>query len=91
MKYVWRLAFLGVLLSPLAKAEVTAVKKNQKSATAQLKAFENFDERIQALENYAVKYWDGTDNRRYIVMKEGTQSKKQDGLTVELRSAKKKS
>jgi len=82
MKYVWRIAFISLLLSPVAA-----------KAEEQLRAFQNFDRKIQALENYSVYYWEGSENRKYIVMKSAParQTQKDDGLNVELRPSKKKS
>jgi hypothetical protein len=81
MKYVWRLAFIGVILSPVAKAEDTI-----------LRAFENFEQRIENLENYSVLYWETQAKRRYVVMKSAPARqthKSDDGLSVELRPANK--
>lgn len=86
MKYVWRLAFLGVILSPLAaRAEVTVVKKQ----TAEMRAFENFDQKIEDLESYSVVYFEG-GKKTYIVMKSApARQTKPNEVTVQLLPAKK--
>ena len=84
MKYLWRIAFIGVLLSPMAKAEVTVVTKKKQSA--KLKAFENLDAKLEALESYSVVYWEN-NRKRYVVMKSGPAPqgrKSSDQLSVEL-------
>lgn len=87
MKYVWRLAFIGVILCPVAKAEMTVIAKK----TAQLKAFENLDAKLGSLESYSVVYWE-SDKKRYVVMKSApAPQNKTDQMSVELRSANGKS
>lgn len=85
MKYVWRLAFIGVILSPMARAEVVVFKKN----TASLRAFQNYDKKMKELNNYSVLYWE--TKKRYVVMKSAParqQSRPFDGMTVALRPSK---
>lgn len=89
MKYVWRLAFIAVILCPVAHAEVAMVKK-----TAQIRAFDNFDNKIAALENYTVQFVENGKKSTYAAKKStpGRQQQKSAGeFNVELRSAKKKS
>jgi hypothetical protein len=64
MKYVWRIAFIGVFLAPIAKAEVTTIKK--KSASAKLHAFENLETKLAALENYSVEYVNADKSREVL-------------------------
>ncbi len=89
MKFAWRIAFLGILLSPLmARAEVTVIKRE----TAKLRAFQNLDAKLAQLESYSVVYWE-KPGKKYIVMKSAPapQEQKAGELTVELRPSKNKS
>ena len=88
MKYVWRLAFVGVFLAPVAKADVTIIKKQ----SAKLHAFENLEAKLAALENYSVEYVESDKSHLVLRSAPAPQNHKaQDQLTVELRPAKKKS
>lgn len=87
MKYVWRIAFIGVILSPVARAEVTMIKKK----SAQLRAFQNYDEKIAALEDYTVAYLDGK-KRTYVALKSApARQTEKNEVNLELRPVKKKS
>lgn len=91
MKYVSRFAFLGVILVPVfAKAEVATIKKKEK--TAELRAFENFDRKIEAMEDYSVGYVSG-DKKTYVVMKStpARQQRKAVEMEVQLIAAQGKS
>jgi hypothetical protein len=86
MKYVWRIVFIGVFLAPVAKAEVTTIKK--KSATAKLEAFENLEAKLAALEDYSVEYVNADKSREVLKSAPARQIHKNQ-MTVELRAKKK--
>jgi hypothetical protein len=86
MKYVWRIAFIGVFLAPIAKAEVTTIKK--KSATAKLAAFENLETKLAALEDYSVEYVNADKSHEVLKSAPARQIHKNQ-MTVELRAKKK--
>lgn len=86
MKYVWRLAFIGVLLAPVAKAEMTTIKKSK----AELQAFQNYEAKIAALESYSVEYVNADKSVQVFRSAPARQTKDEKEMTVKLLKTKKK-
>lgn len=86
MKYVWRIAFIGVFLAPVAKAEVATIKKS----SAKLQAFQNYEAKIAALENYSVKYVNADKSVEEVKSAPARQNKNGEKMTVRLLPVKKK-
>lgn len=86
MKYIWRIAFIGVLLAPVAKAEVATIKKS----TAELQAFQNYEEKIAALEAYSVEYTNADHSTQVFRSAPARQTKAHDEMSVRLLRSKKK-
>ena len=88
MKYVWRIAFLALILIPVAQvhAEVTTVKKHQ---VARMRAFRNLNAHLEQLEAYSVIYVVGKKSE--TLRSTPARHMKKDDVTVELRAAKHKS
>lgn len=87
MKYVWRIAFIGVFLAPVAKAEVATIKKK---STAKLEAFQNYEEKIAALEAYSVEYVNADHSTQVFRSAPARQTKSNDEMSVRLLRSKKK-
>ena len=88
MKYVWRLAFLALILIPVAQvnAEVVTVKKHK---VARLRAFRDLNAHLEQLEAYSVIYVAG--KKAETLRTAPVRHVKKDNMTVELREVKRKS
>jgi hypothetical protein len=86
MKYVWRIAFLALILIPMAHAhaEATTVVKN----ASDLRAFNNLDARLAQLDSYSVVFVSG--DKHEVIKSAPARHVRKDGLTVELRKHKHK-
>lgn len=86
MKYVWRIAFFALILIPVAHAhaESEVVKK---SGASDLRAFANFDARMESLESYRVEYV-AADGKKDMMKSTPARRGKKDGLSLEVRKRK---
>jgi len=73
MRFVWRLVFASILLSPMAKAET------------EMRAFKDFDRRIEALESYSVTYKERGQEPVQIKEKKVNKKPKGEKIEVELK------
>jgi hypothetical protein len=73
--------------SQVTHGEVTVIKKK----TAQLRAFQNFDQKIAQLEDYSVTYVEKDHREIKLKSAPARQAHKSEALSVELLPAKKKS